>query len=169
MATLLMKTVLVTGASRGIGAAIARLLVTRGFRVVAVARDEQAIRMLSLEKLGGGGLIEFVAGSVTDEVTVKEAVRLATADDHELVGLVLNAGTVDPLGRVSSMDMADLRQALEVNVVSSFRFCQLALPHLRLTRGSIVMLSSGIASYPAVSMSAYCWYIEYFNRGRSSF
>lgn len=154
-----MKTVLVTGASRGIGASISRLLVTRGYRVIGVARDEQALRMLSLEKLGGGGRIEWVAGSVADESVLQTSIQLAVSDGHELVGLIINAGTVDPLGPIAGLDLKLVEQSFGVNVISAFRLCQLAIPHLRASNGTIVMLSSGIVSYPAVSMSAYCWYI----------
>jgi len=87
-----MKSVIVTGASRGIGAATARLLLTKGYLVVCISRDREALQMLAMEKLGGGGgRIEIAPGCVTDLSVLTTAVEVATSNGNELVGVVLNA------------------------------------------------------------------------------
>lgn len=86
-----MKTVIVTGASRGIGEAIVRCLRVRGCRVIGISRSEPALRALSLEKLGPG-TFEYVAGDVCESATLRQAVELAIANDSSLDGLILNAG-----------------------------------------------------------------------------
>lgn len=87
-----MKTVIVTGASRGIGAAVVRYLLAKGIRVVGVARSKCPLQLLQMEKIGGGNLFEYVVGDVGREETAQAAVQLATSNGHHLVGLVLNAG-----------------------------------------------------------------------------
>lgn len=85
-----MKTVIVTGASRGIGEAIVRSLRSRGCRVIGVARSEKPLELLKMEKIGAE--FEYVAGDVCEEAVLERAVRLATKDGASLDGLVLNAG-----------------------------------------------------------------------------
>lgn len=84
------NSIIVTGASRGIGAAIVRTLRTNGVHVVGIARGEDSLRQLSFEKIGPGRM-EYVAGDVADEATLKRAVELATASGNVLVAVVLNA------------------------------------------------------------------------------
>lgn len=83
-----MKTVIVTGASRGIGAAIVRSLRAHGCRVIGISRSQGPLEALSREKIGPGSF-EFVAGDVCEESVLEEAVNLAGSSLH---GLVLNAG-----------------------------------------------------------------------------
>lgn len=89
--TLVMKTVIVTGASRGIGSAIVRSLRARGCRVIGISRSKEPLELLSMEKIGPG-TFDFVTGDVCDEETLKTAVQMATANGGTLDGLILNAG-----------------------------------------------------------------------------
>lgn len=80
-------TVVITGASRGIGAAIVRTLRASGARVVGVARSKDALQKLSEEKLDGS--FEFVSGSVSDQKTRQQVIDLA---GPRIDALILNAG-----------------------------------------------------------------------------
>lgn len=82
------KTIIVTGASRGIGLAIVRSLLAQSteIRVVGIARSQSALSSIAKES---NGRFEFVAGSITDEAVRRKAVDLA---GDTLAGLVLNAG-----------------------------------------------------------------------------
>ncbi len=85
-----MKTVIVTGASRGIGEAIVRSLRARGCRVIGVARSAGPLESLKSEKIGAE--FDFVAGDVCESEVLERAIKLATSNGSSLDGLVLNAG-----------------------------------------------------------------------------
>jgi NAD(P)-dependent dehydrogenase (short-subunit alcohol dehydrogenase family) len=82
------KTIIVTGASRGIGLAIVRSLLAQSSetRVIGIARSKDALSAIAKES---NGRFEFVAGSITEEGTRRKAVDMA---GDKLDGLVLNAG-----------------------------------------------------------------------------
>lgn len=86
-----MKTVIVTGASRGIGEAIVRSLREKGCRVIGVARSSAPLELLKAEKIGSAEF-DFVAGDVCEPQVLEKAVNLAIKNGSSLDGLVLNAG-----------------------------------------------------------------------------
>jgi NAD(P)-dependent dehydrogenase (short-subunit alcohol dehydrogenase family) len=151
-----MKTVIVTGVSRGIGAAIVRSLRTKNIKVIGIARSEQAVKALAAEKIGPGPMVPIV-GDIRNEETLSEAVKLSVEADSNLVGLILNAATGDPFGRVAEVDIDDWKSTFEINVFAQTRLVQLALPHLRRSKGRIVFVSTGLAEIPCGGWSSYCW------------
>lgn len=86
-----MKTVIVTGASRGIGAAVVRSLRAKGCRVIGIARSVAPLESMKMEKIGTGPF-DFVAGDVCQAEVLQNAIDLATNNGETLDGLVLNAG-----------------------------------------------------------------------------
>ena len=126
-------TVLVTGASTGIGEATSRHLKSLGFDVLAgVRKDEDA------ERLGAAGL-DTVKLDVTDSGSI-EALRARFAD-APLAGLVNNAG-VAVAGPLEFIPIEDLRRQLDVNLIGQMAVTQAVLPALRRGRGRIVNISS---------------------------
>ncbi len=117
-----MKTVLVTGASSGIGAACAVRLRDRGWRVFSVVRREGS------------------APEGTEELLV-DVTDPPQLELDELDGLVNNAG-VAVAGPLEFLPANELRRQLEVNVVGQLRMTQLALPALRRSRGRVVNMGS---------------------------
>lgn len=148
-----MKTVIVTGASKGIGAAICRSLRVQGVRVIGVARNEAALASLAQEKIGPGPM-EFVAGDVTSEETLQAALRLTQA--HQLEALIFNAGTLGPVAPLAAIKVEEIQMAFAVNLFSAMRWVQGVLPALRQTHGRIILTSSGVASIPYAAFAAYC-------------
>ena len=126
-------TVLVTGASTGIGEATALHLRELGFDAVAgVRRDEDA------ERLGASGL-RTVRLDVTDPAQI-EAAR-AELGGSGLRGLVNNAG-IGVMGPLEFVPIEDIRRQLEINFIGQVAMTQAFLPALRLARGRIVNVSS---------------------------
>ncbi len=141
---------LITGASRGIGAATARLCGRLGHRVVVnYTRDAAAAESVAAEVRVAGGQALVVQADVADEAAV---VRMfETVDRHwgRVTGLVNNAGVVDVAARVDAMDGARLQRMFEINVFGSFYCAREAVKRMS-TRyggegGSIVNVSSSAA------------------------
>ena len=141
-----MTSVLITGASRGIGRAAALRLDRKGFDVIAGVRSEEAGRALAGE---ASDRLRVVQIDVADEASVRAAA--ATVGDR-LDVLVNNAG-IAVGGVIEALPLADLRHQLEVNVVGQVAVTQALLPALRATSGRIVFISSvsGRASVPALT------------------
>jgi len=132
---------LVTGASRGIGRAIALALAGRGALVAAAARGTNAQPVVE-EVLGAGGRAEVVTLDVTDGAAAAAAVADVAARHGRLDVLVLNAGiTRDQL--MLRMKRAEWDEVIATNLTSAFSLCQAALkPMLKQRRGRIVAISS---------------------------
>jgi len=130
------QTVLVTGASTGIGAATAAHLARLGFTVLAgVRRTEDAERIRAPKILP-------VRLDVTDEATVFEAARLVDrVADGGLAGLVNNAG-IAVIGPVEALALSDWRRQIEVNLLGNIAVTTALLPALLRSRGRIINISS---------------------------
>jgi len=132
--------VVVTGASTGIGAACARYLDEKGFRVLATVRKQSDADRIATS--GSPGL-EPLFLDVTDAESIVKAARTvgAALDGAGIAGLVNNAGvSVDvPL---ECVDIGELRHQLEVNAIAPVAVTQAFLPLLRRARGRVVNVSS---------------------------
>jgi NAD(P)-dependent dehydrogenase (short-subunit alcohol dehydrogenase family) len=145
--------VLVTGASRGLGAALARRLGRAGARLALVARGGEALEAVAREIRAAGGEAHALPGDVGDK---REAHRLAGAA-AALVGpldvVVHNASTlgVTPLRLLLETDCEELERVLAVNLVGPFRLTKIVAGAMALRgRGLVVHVSSdaAVAAYP---------------------
>ena len=136
-----MPTAIVTGASRGLGFALAEALVTTGWRVVADGRDAAALHAAAARL---GPSVVAVPGDVTDPPHRRDLV--AAAGDG-LALLVNNAGVLgpSPQPRLADYPLDVLRQVYEVNVVAPLALIQLVLPRLRTGEGTLVNVTSDAA------------------------
>ncbi|MEI9429985.1 SDR family oxidoreductase [Mesorhizobium sp. Cs1299R1N3] len=145
------KVLLVTGGSRGIGAAICRLGAKAGYRVaVNYASSKAAADALVAEIKAGGGEAVAVRGDVGKETDI---VAMFGAVDHafgRLDAFVNNAGIVDVKARVDEMDVSRLERMMRINVVGSFLCAREAVKRMSTRHGgsggSIVNISSAAAT-----------------------
>jgi NAD(P)-dependent dehydrogenase (short-subunit alcohol dehydrogenase family) len=115
------KVLIITGGSRGIGAATARLAAARGYAVcVNYLRNEAAASAVVREISDGGGKAIAVAGDVGEEADVVRLFERVDAALGLVTALVNNAGILETQTRVEHMDSARLHRVLAVNVVGSF-------------------------------------------------
>jgi NAD(P)-dependent dehydrogenase (short-subunit alcohol dehydrogenase family) len=142
------SSVLITGASRGIGRAAALALDRAGHEVIAGVRDAEAADRLAAE---ASGRLRTVRLDVTDASSVRAA---ADAVGGRLDALVNNAG-VAVGGIVEALDLEDLRHQLEVNVVGPVAVTQALLPALRAAAGRVVFMSSVSGRVSAPVMTPY--------------
>lgn len=145
--------VVVTGASRGIGEAIARTLVSRGFDVFGTVRTAAAAEAL---RAGVGSGVTPVRLDVTDRASVVAAAKSVgdLLGDRGLAGLVNNAG-IAPFGPVEQMPLDLLESVFRVNVFGVVAVTQAFLPLLRKATGRIVNLSSVNGRLSGPSFGAY--------------
>jgi NAD(P)-dependent dehydrogenase (short-subunit alcohol dehydrogenase family) len=141
------RVVIITGASRGIGAATARLAGAAGYAVCVNYRQNraEADRVVADIEAAGGNAIA-VGGDVSVEADVVRLFETVDSRLGRLYGLVNNAGVLEPQARVESMDAARIRRVLETNVVGAFVCAREAVRRLSTRRsgtgGAIVNVSS---------------------------
>jgi NAD(P)-dependent dehydrogenase (short-subunit alcohol dehydrogenase family) len=144
------RTVLVTGAGRGIGAATAWLCAQRGWAVaVNYASDRAAADRVVERILATGGRALALQADVADEAQVLRAFAAIDRDLPPLAGLVNNAGVVDLAGRVDTISLERLQRMFGINVYGSFVCAREAIRRMSTRHGgrggAIVNLSSAAA------------------------
>lgn len=145
--------VLVTGASAGIGDAVARKFAAEGYAIVAVARRHERLQQLAAE-LAGTTRVEILAGDVAAAGIADRAVALAMQTFGRLDCLVNNAGS----GRwapVHETDDAMLDEVIDVSMKAPFRFCRAALPVMG-PGSSIINVGSVFGTLGGLDGGIYC-------------
>jgi NAD(P)-dependent dehydrogenase (short-subunit alcohol dehydrogenase family) len=144
------RVAIVTGASRGLGRALAGALAAAGYHVVIDARDDSALRAAAAELCATHDLpasqVLPLAGDITDPAHRADLVA-AAADLGGAALLVNNAGTlgISPLPALADYPAEDLMSSFEVNVVAPIALTQLVLPGLRRLGGAVLSVTSDAA------------------------
>lgn len=144
------RVVIVTGGSSGIGKGCAYEFVRAGARVVVCGNDEEggaavARDLQEVARAQGSGDAHFIYCDVRKEEDVRRLVEASVARHGRLDCLINNAGWHPPHKPIDDFSVEEFRALLELNLVSVFAACRLALPHLRLVRGNIINMSSLVA------------------------
>ena len=149
------KALLVTGASRGIGAATARLAAANGWRVaVNYVRDEQAARKVVSEIEEQGGEAFMVQGDVGSEADIMDIFQAVDRRFGNLEGLVNNAGVVDAKSRVDEMSVERLERQMRINVIGSILCAREAVRRMSTKHGGQGGAIVNVSSVAAVLGSA---------------
>jgi meso-butanediol dehydrogenase/(S,S)-butanediol dehydrogenase/diacetyl reductase len=145
------RVMIVTGASRGIGRAIATRLAREGAKLVVAAAPDDASR---LDDIAGDCDAAAQAGDLADPLTSRGLVGLALQRFGGVDGIVNNA-MAEARGAVGDIDLAGWTMTLRVNLTAPMLLAQAALPHLRQRRGAIVNISSQRAFASGHGAAAY--------------
>ena len=139
-------TALITGASRGLGRALAAGLAREGFALIIDARNAAALAAAADEIRAAGGVVTAISGDVTDPGAPRRP-RPRRGGAGRLDVLVNNAGTLGatPLPALADYPPGDLRAAFEVNVIAPIALTQLMLPRLRAGGGAVLNITSDAA------------------------
>lgn len=149
------STVVITGASSGIGAASARELARRGAAVVLAARREEALHMVAAQCQSLGGRALVVPTDVTDPAAVERLASRAVAEFGRIDAWVNNAA-VATAGLFEEIPMDEFRRVIEVNLLGVAYGTRAALPHLRAAGGGVLVNNASILADAAMPyQSAY--------------
>lgn len=151
------RVALVTGANRGIGAAIARRLALSGAHVMVTARAGAAAETLAEDICRSGGSAQGLACDVTDYASVAGAVAASIEHKGSIDILVNNAGTIDPIAHLADSDPSHWSAVIDVNLKGVYHGVRAVLPYM-LARGcgTIIAMNSGAANSPMEGWSHYC-------------
>ena len=150
------QVVVVTGASRGLGAAVAQILGEMGARVILTARSEGALAGVTALVQNAGGEALAVPGDISDPATVRALVDATMNRFGQLDAVVNNAGVLGPITRIMDADVSAWTHNWAVNVMAPVMLTQVALPYLRERRGRVINVSSGAAIGVKAGWGAYC-------------
>lgn len=157
MSSLQGKTALVTGASSGIGRALATLFAAQGANVVAVARREHELQSLVEEIHNSGGKAAYFTGDVSQENTARDMVAYTQRLFGELNIAVNNAGMLGPALPVEELSASQWAQVVNTNLGSAFLGAKYQVPALRAAGGGSLIFVSSFVGYTVgmPGMSAY--------------
>jgi NAD(P)-dependent dehydrogenase (short-subunit alcohol dehydrogenase family) len=158
------QVVLITGASKGLGRALADAFGRAGARLVLCARGEAALRETAAALEAGGAEVEWAAADVADEVAVGRLVSRATERFGPVSVLVNNASVLGPRVPLRDHGLEEWRRVLEVNLTGTLIPILAVLPGMRAAGGgSIINVSSGVGNVARARWGAYAvskWGVE---------
>ena len=145
------KTILITGAGKGIGAVVAGLTAAHGAQTYAGVH--RAPDPNWEEHLASTSVVQL---DVTDANQVNEAIERIDSESGKLDALVNNAGIIVPIKHINKLSTDEFRDAYEVNALGLHRVTCASLPLLRKSKGVVVNAGTGAATTAMEGWSAYC-------------
>ena len=150
------KTIVITGASRGIGEAAARHFGNADAHVVLAARSEAQITAIAKEINEGGGTATAIRCDVSQPDDVEKLINTAVEETGSIDVLINNAGMIDPIARLADSDPDAWGQIVDVNFKGVYHGLRYAIPEMvRAGGGTIINISSGAATSALEGWSHY--------------
>jgi NAD(P)-dependent dehydrogenase (short-subunit alcohol dehydrogenase family) len=146
------RTVLVTGAARGIGAEVARQAAARGAMLGLVGLEPQLLRDVTGSLPGTGHT--WHQADVTDQTALEAAARSIVEQTGGIDVVVANAGVAN-IGTINGGDVEALVRTIDVNLIGAVRTVGATIPHVRARRGYYLLVSSAAAFTALPGMAAY--------------
>lgn len=151
------KVIIVTGASRGIGAAASIALAHAGARVVLVARDGRLAADVAQGIIASGGQASAASCDVSDYTALEAMVSETEGQFGRIDALVNNAGVIEPIASIAESNPAEWARNVQINLIGAYHPVRALLPRMiRAGGGTIINVSSGAAIRPLEGWSAYC-------------
>ena len=165
------KIALVTGGSRGIGFATAKILAENGATVIVTAKNQERLNQSVSEIRNAIGIV----ANIRDKNQVKNVINKIIEKFGKLDILVNNAGIFPGIKKLHEIEEEEWVEVLDVNLTGAFRFTKESIPYLLKTRGCIINIASdaGLKAYQGFNVDAYsaskaslilltkCWALEY--------
>ncbi len=148
------KVTLITGASQGLGKALALAFAGEGARVVVNARSEESIRPVAEEVEGTGAEVLAIAANVSEESEVERLVGETVERFGRIDVLVNNAGLLGPRVAIEEYPEDEWRRVMDANLTGPFLVSKAAIPHMG-EGGSIVNVVSGVSVEGRAEWGAY--------------
>ena len=146
---------LITGASRGIGAASARAFAAAGYDLLLVARSGEALEQLATELRHDGRRVETATVDLAEPAVIAAALEELLSRGVQPSVVINNAGAAYT-GNLAEMPLERWQWLLQLNLTSVFQVCQAVLPALRQQGGQIINVSSHAARNAFPEWGAYC-------------
>jgi hypothetical protein len=151
------KIVLVTGASSGIGAEIAKAFAARGAAVALNGRNKDALNSVKEDILKSGGKASVFPFDLTDLDNVPELVRTIEDSLGDSISILVNSAGIAVLGFVEDVPIDEYRHNLEINFFAALALTKAVIPQMKEKRsGQIINISSGVSKRGLPGASSYC-------------
>ena len=147
--------VIVTGASRGLGEATARILAQMGARVVLNARSSDDLVAVAGRIRSAGGTAEVVVGDVSAPGICERLIQTALDRFGRIDALINNAAMLEPIAAIGDAERDNWTRHMAVNVIGPVLLTRAALASLRSRNGRVISVSSGAAAHPKATWAAY--------------
>ncbi len=141
------KTIIITGASSGIGAAAARIFAAEGANLVLGARRAELLEQITEDISANGGEAAFLAGNVEDGGYAEALVALAESRFGGLDGAFNNAGVTGDMGPIPDMADSNWHKVMAVNLNSGFYAAKFQIPAMRKRGGGSIVFTSSFVGH----------------------